>query len=363
MTFDSLIHTFPNTQVGKNACVLSSRIRLARNLSTHPFPGWAQKPQRVETYQQIIETLSSLPCGNKSFMEELKEFDSLQKQVLVEQHLMSRELAARSTGCGLLVNESKTLSIMINEEDHFRLQSIQPGLSLKKAFRAIDKIDTEISAQLTYAYSPELGFLTSCPSNVGTGMRASVMLHLPALVLTDQIKPVLKAVSRLGLAIRGFYGEGTESLGHLYQISNQSTLGESEHDIITRIERIVKYVITAEENARAKTLQDSPLLMIDKVSRAYGTLKYAYTMTSKEALTLISLLRLGAVIGYFPNEVLSLCDHLMIKIQPAHLQLNKGTKLDAEERDRERALTIAEAIREIPPPALPAVSSETVQRD
>ena len=352
MTFDQLIQTTPAVDKGTQSVVLTSRIRLARNLANYSFPGWSTKAERTEVYQTIQKAVSKLPIAQTGFFEELSNYESLQKQVLVEQHLMSRELASRGEGCGLLVNKEKSLAIMINEEDHFRLQAIHSGLNLKKAYRALDKVDTQISKKLDFAYDHELGFLTSCPTNVGTGMRASVMLHLPALGLTDQIEQVLKAVSKLGLAIRGFYGEGTESLGDLYQISNQSTLGESEKEIIGRIERVVKYIATAEENARLKTLQEEPSFLFDKVSRAYGTLRYAHILSSKESLTLISLIRMGTKLGYFPEATYERCDNLTIEIQPAHLQLEAGKKLSPHERDLARAKIIARNLKNLSAPKL-----------
>lgn len=351
MKFNSLIKlSTPVNQRGKNTCVITSRIRLARNITDTPFPGWALQKERTKAYQDLSQAALSLPGAKLGFFEELNTLNSLEKQVLVEQHLMSRELAARGEACGLLVNKDKTVSIMINEEDHFRLQGIQTGLNLKKAYRALSKIDDHLHEKLSYAYDEELGFITSCPSNLGTGMRASVMLHLPCLSLSNQIKPVLKAVSKLGLAIRGFYGEGTESLGNLYQISNQSTLGESEIGIITRIERMVKYVITAEENARAKTLQENPLEIMDKVGRAYGVLKHSHIISSKEALNLLSLIRLGSEVGCFPEKTLELCDKLMIEIQPAHLQLHTGEQLDITERDQIRAKIISSHLQNLNKP-------------
>jgi len=352
MNYDALIQARPRAKSTSHSCVITSRVRLARNLNNQPFPGWSSEGERSDIFHIISDAFSSLSFSKTAFHDELKDYSSLQKQVLVEQHLMSRELAARSVGCGLLVSKNKSLSIMINEEDHFRLQGIHPGLSLKKAYRALDKVDTQISEKLNLAFDEELGFLTSCPTNVGTGMRASVMLHLPALVLTEQIEPVLRAVSKLGLAIRGFYGEGTESLGHLYQISNQSTLGESEQEIITRIERMVKQIISVEENARLKTVEDQPHLFIDKISRAYGILKHSVIMSSKEGLTQLSLLRLGTEIGYFPEDAIELCDRLVIEIQPAHLQQLAGKKLDPEERDLARAKLLIKSLSKLRAPKL-----------
>lgn len=351
MTFENLIHSSPTiASKGNHSCVITSRVRLARNLRDMAFPGWATKTERILAYEQLCEAVTTLPFSKKGFFQDLQNLDSLEKQVLIEQHLMSRELAARSEGCGLLVNKEKTLCIMFNEEDHLRLQAIQPGLNLKKAFNSLNKIDDALSEEIPYAYDSKLGYLTSCPTNVGTGMRASVMLHLPALVISDQISPVLKAVAKLGLAIRGFYGEGTESLGHLYQISNQSTLGESEQEIITRIERMVKQIITTEENARAKILSENPEKLLDKIGRAYGTLKHAHVISSKEALNLLSLIRLGTEVSFFPEETKDLCDQLMIKSQPAHLQLNAGGKLSIKERDQNRAKIISSHLQNLNPP-------------
>lgn len=350
MTFENLIQSPRNIKAAPHSAVITSRVRLARNILDFPYPGWGTRDDRVELYKKIQKGISQLSFSKSAFFEELKGYEAIEKQVLVEQHLISRELASRSEGCGLLVNSGKSLAIMINEEDHFRLQAIQPGLNLKKAHRLLDKIDDQLSETFHFAFDQNLGFLTSCPTNVGTGMRASVMLHLPALSIMNQIEPTLKAVSNLGLAIRGFYGEGTETLGHLYQISNQSTLGESEKEIINRIERVVKYVIRAEENARLKCLEDDPNLMIDKIGRAYGTLMHAHILSSKEALSLLSLIRLGAAIDYFPEEAYDITHDLMIKIQPAHLQYHAGKKLSPDERDLARASVISEAIESLPPP-------------
>jgi len=329
MKFETLVNKTVTPATVKHACVLSSRVRLARNVQGYSFPG---------------------PMTKSGFNKELSELNSLQKQVLVEQHLISRELAAKNVGCGIVVNKEKTIAVMINEEDHFRLQSIQHGFNLKKAYRSLNKIDDQLSGSLHYAYDETLGFLTSCPSNLGTGLRASVMLHLPALTISEQIQPVLKAVSKLGLAIRGIYGEGTESMGHYYQISNQSTLGESEAEIIERIERMVKQIITAEENARQKLLIEQEDQLNDKIGRAYGVLKHAKVISSKEALDLLSLLRLGTDAGMFPEEHLKTCDHLMMYIQPAHLQFLEGGKLEMAKRDKIRAKIISSHLQTVNPP-------------
>lgn len=322
---------------GEHGAVLTSRIRLARNLNRHPFPGWAKREQRAAALDLMRPAIEALPSMKGAFSHELGDLTSVQKQVLVERHLISREHAARGDGSAAVIERRQTFSIMLNEEDHLRMQAIRPGLQLSAAFTALSELDTELESSLEFAFDHSLGYLTTCPTNLGTGLRASAMLHLPGLVLSDQIGQVLQAVNKIGLAVRGLYGEGTESLGNLYQISNQSTLGESEETIIRRLERVISQVASHEQNAREKLLQDDPEMVADKIGRAYGVLRYAHIIDSKEALNHLSLLRLGGAIGFFPAETVMLCDSLLMDIQPAHLQLHSGRKLSAEERDSIRA--------------------------
>jgi len=331
-----------------SAIVLTSRIRLARNLSDTPFPGWSRKKDRVKIMSDLRTQVESLPEMKNAFSHELSELTSIQKQVLVERHLISREQAARGDGSAAVVNRDQTLSVMINEEDHLRLQSIRSGLHLREAYQLITKVDQELEKKLPYAFDQELGYLTACPTNLGTGLRASAMLHLPGLVLSDHIGEVMHAVSKLGLAVRGIFGEGTESLGHLFQISNQSTLGESEEEILDRLERVILKMRDHERNARLKLLEDDPEMMADKVSRAYGLLNHAYVIDSKEALTYLSLVRLGADLGAFPKDVIEVCDTLLMDIEPAHLQHIAGRKLSAEERDSMRAEIIRGRLQSVP---------------
>jgi protein arginine kinase len=322
---------------GKHDAVLTSRIRLARNLRRHPFPGWAKRDQRAAALDLMRPAVEALPAMKDGFSQELSGLNPVQKQVLVERHLISREHAARGEGSAAVIERRQTFSLMLNEEDHLRMQSIRPGLQLAAAFSALSELDSELEKSLEFAFDPTLGYLTTCPTNLGTGLRASSMLHLPALVLSDQIGQVLQAVNKIGLAVRGFYGEGTESLGNLYQISNQSTLGESEETIIRRLERVISEVATHERNAREKLLEDDPEMVSDKIGRAYGVLRHAHIIDSKEALNHLSLLRFGGILGFFPPETVILCDTLLMDIQPAHLQLHSGRKLTPEERDAIRA--------------------------
>ncbi len=236
-----------------------------------------------------------------------------------------REHAAKGAGSAVVVNRRQTLSVMINEEDHLRMQSIRSGLQLKQAFKLVDKIDTALESKLDFAFDPRLGYLTACPTNVGTGMRASAMLHLPGLVLSELINQVIQAVSKIGLAVRGLYGEGTEAMGNLFQISNQTTLGEKEEDIINRLTKVIETIIDKEHDARQTLLQRKPSTLCDQIGRAYGVLTYAHAM---------------------PSQI----DELFIDTQPAHLQKNSQQKLNAEERDYLRAQIIRERLKVFPKP-------------
>ncbi len=335
---------------GDHCAVLTSRIRLARNLRNHPFPGWAKREQRAAALDLMRPAVEALPAMKDAFSHELGDLSSVQKQVLVERHLISREHAARGDGSGAVIERRQTFSLMLNEEDHLRMQAIRPGLQLSAAFEGLSALDSELEEALEFAFDPSLGYLTTCPTNLGTGLRASAMLHLPGLVLSDQIGQVLQAVNKIGLAVRGLYGEGTESLGNLYQISNQSTLGESEETIIRRLERVISQVAQHEQNAREKLLEDDPEMVADKIGRAYGVLRNAYIIDSKEALNHLSLLRLGGNLGFFPAETGLVCDALLMDIQPAHLQLHTGRKLSPEERDSIRAQIVRSRLQSLDSP-------------
>lgn len=355
MRFSTLIKHPADWMIGgevDNTIVLTSRIRLARNIRLLPFPGWATKDQRREAMELIFPAVQELAPMKDAFAQALSGLSSVQKQVLVERHLISRELAARSEGCAAVIERRQSLSFMVNEEDHLRMQSIRPGLSLSMAYDTLSELDDSLQETLTFAYDRKLGYLTTCPTNLGTGLRASAMLHLPGLVLSDQIGQVLHAIGRMGLAVRGLYGEGTESLGNLYQISNQSTLGESELQIIERLERVISQVAQHEHNARLKLLEDDRLMLHDKIGRSYGLLLHSWMMDSKEALNHLSLIRLGANMGFFPMATVRLCDNLLMEIQPAHLQLQSGKKLTPEQRDESRGQIIREHLQIVPSPAM-----------
>src|ERR1700682_5133781 len=223
--------------------VITSRVRLARNLRHRALPGWAKKAERTQILEWIKPRVEELPEMQDSFSELLQDLSALEKQVLVERHLISREHAMKNVGSAVIMNRRQTLSIMINEEDHLRMQSIRSGLQLKSAFKLVDKVDSILEAKLDFAYDSRLGYLTACPTNVGTGMRASAMLHLPGLVLSDMINQVIQAVSKIGLAVRGLYGEGTAGMGNLFQNPNQTTVGEKEDEIISRLTKVIETII------------------------------------------------------------------------------------------------------------------------
>jgi len=327
--------------------VMSSRVRLARNVQDAAFPGWAKKPERVRALELIQPAVEDLPELKGAFSETMDNLTQLDRQILVERHLISREHAARSAGSGLVLNREETFCVMINEEDHLRMQALRPGLQLRQAWGAIDKLDSELETRLDYAFNPELGYLTACPTNLGTGIRVSAMLHLPGLVLAEQINAIIQSVNKLGLAVRGLYGEGTEALGNVFQVSNQMTLGESETAIVERMEKVLAQIIEHEENSRASLLEKKPKTVFNHIGRAYGVLANAHSISSKETMNLLSLLRLGVDLEMFPGVDRSLADELFISTQPAHLQKAHADKLTAEERDLLRADMLRERLQAV----------------
>jgi protein arginine kinase len=339
--------------------VISSRVRLARNLRNRAFPGWAKKAERTAVLDLIKPRVEELADMQDSFSEGLQELSPVEKQVLVERHLISREHAAKGVGSGVVMNRKQTLSVMINEEDHLRMQSIRSGLQLKQAYKLVDKIDSALESRLDFAYDHHLGYLTACPTNVGTGMRASAMLHLPGLVLSELINQVIQAVSKIGLAVRGLYGEGTEAMGNLFQISNQTTLGEKEDEIIARLSKVIETIIEKEHDARQVLIQKKPNTLWDQIGRAYGVLTFAHAMSSKEALNLLSIIKLGVDLGSFPEDRRLPIDELFIDTQPAHLQKSSQQKLNAEERDHLRARIIRERLKVFPKPDISKLARES----
>jgi protein arginine kinase len=330
--------------------VMSSRVRLARNIKDAAFPGWAKKPERIKVLETIRPAVETLPEMTDAFSQSMDNLSTLDKQILVERHLISREHAAKSAGSGLVLNREETLCVMINEEDHMRMQALRPGLQLRQVWAAVDHVDSQLEKKLDYAFSQELGYLTACPTNIGTGIRVSAMLHLPGLVLAEQINPIIQSVNKLGLAVRGLYGEGTEALGNVFQVSNQMTLGESESAIVERLEKVLAQIIEHEENARGSLLEKKAKTVYNHIGRAYGILANAHSISSKETMNLLSLMRLGLDLELFTGADRSLVDELFILTQPAHLQKQHSEKLSAEERDLLRADMLRERLKHVSRP-------------
>jgi protein arginine kinase len=324
--------------------VMSSRIRLARNLAQRPFPNKARKKDLQEILTLVEEAVSKINLFKDTMTFHINELDNVDRQFLIERHLMSHEHATNPDGKALIVSKEEVLAVMVNEEDHLRIQVMQSGLTLTESWDVATAIDDALSKKLSFAYSPQWGYLTSCPTNTGTAMRGSVMLHLPALVMTKQINKVLTAISKLSFASRGFYGEGTQASGNFYQISNQVSLGHSEVDVIQNIVGLIRQIIEQEEQARqALLLQNRPMLE-DKIFRSYGILRTAHIITSQETVELLSMLRLGVDLQIVKDVDRKAINDLFIMIQPAHLQKLEGKKLSASERDIKRASLIREKI-------------------
>ena len=339
MNLDALIKQ-PSSwlRVGEDGgIVVSSRIRLARNLRDAAFPGWAGAEECEKLWQKLMPVLRAVPSLQPADAVGMGEVDELGKAILFERHLISRDHAEKGRGSGLVFRADEGLSVMVNEEDHLRLQAMRPGLDLKGTWEEIDRLDNEIDAKVDYAFSAQLGYLTACPTNVGTGLRASVMLHLPGLMLTNELNPILKGLGKIGLAVRGVGGEGTEATGNMFQVSNQMTLGDNEPSIIASLEQVVQEIIEHERNARVRLMDKKATIVRDHVGRSFGILSHAHILTSKEALDMLSGLRLGIDLGIFTSIDRKTVDELMLITQPGHLQKIEMKALKPKERDKVRA--------------------------
>lgn len=319
---------------------LSSRIRLARNLSSLPFPPRAGDEQLARVMTQLQPATADLQTqdGKPYVFIDLDKLNPLDRYVLVEKHLASPDLVRAGAHRGLLAREDAAVSIMINEEDHLRIQCLLPGLQLDTAMSHADGVDDVLEAKYDYAFDEKLGYLTACPTNLGTGLRASVMLHLPALVMIKQIGALVGSIAQLGIAVRGLYGEGSEAIGNIFQVSNQLTLGFSEHDIIANLRGVVLQIIAQERNARQVLLNSARDAITDRVWRAYGVLRYARSLDGQEALQLLSQVRLGVDLHIIENLPPALFNELLVATRPYILQQTAGEgPLDAAARDRLRA--------------------------
>jgi len=326
--------------------VISSRIRLARNIEATPFPQYLKEAQGNEiigrVYQAVVEGNSSLKDEFK--LLEMKNLNRLEKINYVENNLISADLLKHNEIGALLVNNDEVLSIMINEEDHIRVQCMLPGLQLEAGWDLANKIDDLIEERIKYAFNERLGYLTSCPTNVGTGIRASVMMHLPVLNMTGYMGNVIKVAGQIGLAVRGIHGEGTEFTGNIYQISNQITLGLTEEEIIKNLQDIVRQIVQQERVLRDNLYNDKPVELEDRIFRSYGVLKNARLITSNEAMKLISDLKLGVTLKLINDISLQQLNELMIMIQAGYIQRNHGGEIGEHERDKKRAELIRKTI-------------------
>ena len=318
--------------------VISSRVRLARNVKGHPFLSTANRPQRRELESRIRETILEADLADDTLYVDLDKATDVDRDLLVERHLISRQHAGAEGARGVAIGGDEDLSIMVNEEDHLRLQVLKSGLQLDEAWEQINAVDDALEQELEFSYHPRFGFLTACPTNVGTGIRVSVMLHLPALKLTGEIEKVFRAAKDMKLAVRGLYGEGTEATGDFYQVSNQTTLGKEEQEIIDDFKHVtIPKIIDYEQQARRTLRSERAVPLDDIVFRALGLLRSARLMSSEEALKLMSHLRLGVHLGRVKDIDIKAVNELVLMTQPAHLQKLMGKRLDGDARKAARA--------------------------
>lgn len=322
--------------------VLSTRVRLARNLQGHPFGKRMREGEREQIYERVRAAADRSATLRDGVSVGLSALPALPRQLLLERHLISREIAgeggnAPPRGAALFLSRDECTGVMVHEEDHLRLQALLSGLRLREAYHLVERLDDELASSLSFAYHPEFGYLTSCPTNVGTGLRASVFLHLPGLVLTKEIGKVLQGIGQVGLTFRGLYGEGSEVVGNFFQISNQTTLGKSEDDLIDHLQEIVSRVIQYELQARAVLTRDAPMVIEDKIWRAYGLLRYARSLGFEEVMNLLSGVRLGVSMKLLPGPSVYTLNKLMIFAQAAHLKQSAGRALSEAESDLHRA--------------------------
>ncbi|MFH1199011.1 MAG: protein arginine kinase [Candidatus Omnitrophota bacterium] len=332
--------TGPNSDI-----VISSRLRLARNLSKFSFPHWADQSTSEQVLKSIEAAVKKTDYLKNSTSFLMSDLDGVDKQFLVERHLMSLELAQKQGNNALIVDDDEIIAIMINEEDHIRCQVMQSGFNLFEAWNIINRIDDELAKTLDFAFSSDWGYLTACPTNAGTGMRGSVMLHLPALVMTRQIERILAAISKLSFTTRGLYGEGTQASGNFFQISNQVSLGHSEEEIVQNINGLIRQIIDQEKQAREIMASRNKEMLEDRVNRSLGILKSAHIITSQETIELLSMVRLGCDLGMVKNISLRHINELFIITQPAHLQKMESKKFSSQERDIKRAEIIRERLK------------------
>ena len=325
--------------------VISSRIRLARNISGFRFLARASRHERTQLERKVRDTILGAGIAEQTLYVDLDQAPELDRQLLVERHLISKQHAGGEGARGVAVGANETISVMVNEEDHLRIQVLRSGLQLEEAWEQINGVDDKLESKLDFAFNSRFGYLTACPTNVGTGIRVSVMLHLPALKLTGEIEKVFRAAKEMRLAVRGLYGVGTEATGDLYQFSNQTTLGKTEDEIISDFKHLViPKIIDYEHHARRTLLNDRTVALDDKVHRAMGILRSARLMASEETLYLLSHLRMGINLGRVKDVDIKTVNELVLLTHPAHLQKHAGRKLEGDMRRAARAELIRQRL-------------------
>ncbi len=317
--------------------VISSRIRLARNLAEFPFVRRANHEERAQIAKFTRAKIESISEWTNIQILDLERLDEVDRQFLVERQLMSREMADGEGDRAVVIDLDERFSVMINEEDHLRIQVMCSGLDLQAAWERIDRLDNQLERKLTYAFHDTLGYLTACPTNVGTGLRVSVMLHLPALVITREIEKVFRSLQKINVAVRGLYGEGSQFMGDFYQISNQITLGRTEAELVNTVQEVVPRIIEYERRAREFLVNESEQDLHDDVSRAYGILCTAKKISSEETLHYLSKVRMGVNLGLIRSIEIATINKLFVHTQPAHLQKLRGHHLSVADRNIERA--------------------------
>ncbi|SJZ92341.1 protein arginine kinase [Garciella nitratireducens] len=335
-----------DSQGKDNDIVITSRIRLARNIKGMIMPTFMDEQQAKKVMNAVYDSVvnSNSAIAHQFQLLEMSQLPLLEKQVLVEKHLISLDLAQSKIG-SVLIQQNEQISIMINEEDHIRIQCILPGFQLNHVWDIANKVDDLLEERLSFAFDGQWGYITACPTNLGTGMRASVMLHLPCLMLTGQIDSLMQAMTKLGLTMRGLYGEGSEFLGDLFQISNQITLGSSEQEIISKLCSVVKETIKRERQLREEIKNGNFVEVEDKIYRSYGILQNARLLSSEECMKILSYVRLGIDLGYIKEIDIETINHLMIYTQAGMLQKNYGKIMDEKERDFVRTQYIREKLK------------------
>jgi protein arginine kinase len=326
--------------------VISSRVRLARNLSSQPFPLLATKSNAAEVLKRIGEAVQRPEIANANHFHHLPmaTLNVFEKRTLVEKHLISPHLADGDVSSAALINDQESISIMVNEEDHMRIQCLYPGFQVQQAWQTANRLDDQLEQELDYAFDEQLGYLTACPTNVGTGIRVSVMVHLPGIVLTNHMNQLLKNFSQIGIAVRGLFGEGSEAVGNIFQVSNQLTLGQSEENIVDQLAKATQNLILIERESRARLLNEKRLSLLDKLYRSFGTLLYAQMVDKVESAQRLSDVRLGVDLGLLEKIPHVVMDELLVATQPGFLQQMEGRLMDEAETSIRRAQLIRERL-------------------